>query len=210
MNSQYAFGLSFPAVFVEENFYVCDCNREAHQWVNAWPNWPSFALVLYGDAGSGKSHLGHIWAKKSGASTSGMPDAKTHMGNALVEDIERISDERALLHLINKAKEQGDTLLLTSAMPPKQLPFTLPDLVSRLRALPTAGIAPPDEEALAAVMRKQFADRQMKVQDEVMAYLLPRMERSFAQVSALVESLDAQSLTQRKNLTIPFLKRLGY
>jgi chromosomal replication initiation ATPase DnaA len=213
--TQYALPLSFPVVFDDGNFYLSDCNRDAYQWVTNWPNWPAHALVLYGAAGSGKTHLGHIWARQSKASALSLPGVTlkpdTMRGNWLVEGIDKWKDERSLFHLLNYSKENKTFLLLTSAVAPAQLPFTLPDLTSRLLALPSAGIAEPDDDALAAVMRKQFADRQLKVSDEAVAFLLPRMERSFARVGELVATLDSEALQQQRELTVPFLKKLlGY
>ncbi len=163
-----------------------------------------------GPRGSGKSHLGHIWASHAAArQITAIRNPGLEKGNLLLEDIDQIRDERALLHLLNFTKENSKSLLLTSSLPAEQLPFTLPDLTSRLRALPVASLGQPDDEALAFAMRKQFADRQVKVDEEVIAYLLPRMERSFAQVRELVEQrLDQVALAEKKNLTIPFVKRL--
>ncbi len=59
--------------------------------------------------------------------------------------------------------ERGGSLLLTTPAPPAALPIALADLASRLRALPVAGIAPPDDALLAAVLVKHFADRQLRV-----------------------------------------------
>lgn len=191
--SQYALNITLPPVFSSDNFFVSSCNEEAHRWISAWPNWPAHALLLYGPAGSGKSHLAAIWAARA-------------KGNMLVEDIERITDARQLLHLFNFTKENKASLLFTSAVPAAQLPFTLPDLTSRLLAIPAVAIGQPDDAVLAAAMRKQFADRQMKVDDDVIAYILPRMERSLAKAKDLVELLDREALAGKKSITIPFVK----
>lgn len=185
------------------------CNQEAHQWIMRWPDWSSYAVIVYGPIGSGKTHLGHIWTARAKAQIQPrlISDLK---GNALIDHIETI-EPKMLLHFLNLAKENGWSLLLTSVAAPKKLPFTLPDLTSRLLALPATPIAPPDDEALAAVMRKQFSDRQLKVDEEVIAYIAPRIERSFSKISELVEILDRASLADRKNITIPFVRKtLGY
>jgi len=202
---QFTLPLTLPAVFSADNFFVSDANREAWQWINAWPEWPAHALILYGPPGCGKSHLATIWATKSHATRDPNPAAR---GPRLIENIERLTDERALLHLFNATRENKDALLLTSSVAPAQLPFTLPDLTSRLLGLPHAAIAQPDDELLAAVLRKQFTDRQMKVEDGVIAYIVPRMERSLGEAKELVETLDKAALAERKNITIPFVKNL--
>lgn len=210
--SQYALSLSLPPVFSEANFYVSDCNREAHGWVMRWPDWPANALLLYGPSGAGKTHLGHVWAARARAAVcETAPPADNISGPALVEDIHGAKNERQLLHALNYAAEKRHSLLLTSLLPPAQLPFTLPDLTSRLKALPAVGIAAPDDGALSAALRKQFADRQLKVEDDAIAFLLPRMERSFSGAADMVSRIDTAALAEKRNPTIPFLKRaLGY
>lgn len=209
--SQYAFSLSLPPVFSADNFYLSDSNRVAHRLVTAWPDWPARTLLLHGPAGSGKSHLASIWAQQAHATLThaknGIPGADSIGGNWLLENIEQAKDAAALLHVLNYVRERDQWLLLTSAVPAAQLPLTLPDLTSRLKALPVAAITPPDDEVLAAALRKQFADRQLKVEEEVIAYLLPRIERSFASVQEVVETLDRKALSERKALTVPFVKQ---
>jgi chromosomal replication initiation ATPase DnaA len=210
--SQYALPLTLPTVFSADNFFVSKCNEDAWRWVNAWPEWPAHALILCGPKDCGKSHLGHIWAEKAGAgvimASAITPEKTSHGTGMLVEDIEQSRDERSLLHLFNYAKENKRWLLLTSSVAPQSLPFTLPDLTSRLLAIPSAAIAGADDEVLAGAMRKQFADRQIKVDDDVIAYLLSRIERSLSTVGEMVEKLDRHALAARKGLTIPFVKQL--
>jgi DnaA regulatory inactivator Hda len=208
--SQFILPLSLPPVYTAENFYVSACNEQAHGQVLRWPGWLSHALVVFGENGTGKTHLGRIWAQRAQADV--MEAANLHQftpraGNLLLEDIERAPSQPALLHLFNDMREKGHFLLMTSAVAPAALPFDLPDLTSRLRGASCVSIAAPNDEMLAAALRKQFADRQLKVDDEVVDYLLPRMERSLAGVHALVDALDKHALTQQRSLTIPFVRR---
>ena len=116
--------------------------------------------------------------------------------------------ETTLFHLYNIFKEQGRTLLLTMRMTPSQAEFAVPDLASRLRAAPVASIHPPDEDLLAAVLVKLFHDRQLAVGEDVLAYILPRMERSFAAARDIVEKADQTALAEKRAISIPLLRRV--
>lgn len=204
---QYTLPFTQTARYEESDFFVSSCNETAWRQVTTWPDWKS--LLLVGPEGSGKTHLGFIWATRSSAtiidSRSLRPDTIT--GHCLIENIDS-TNPNALLHAINLCKEQGFSLLLTAQYPAKRLGFTLPDLVSRLAAMPTAIIGAADDEALAGAMRKQFADRQIGVPEEVVQYLLSRCERSYASVAALVHHLDASMWQEKRNLTIAFAREV--
>jgi chromosomal replication initiation ATPase DnaA len=204
--SQLPLSLPLAPVFAEDNFCVSACNEEAHRWIMQWPNWNSHALIIHGASGSGKTHLGHMWAAKARADIN-PESASTLRGNALLENIE-IMDAQTLFHMLNIAKEHTFSLLLTCTVRPTQLPHSLPDLTSRLLALPCIAILPPDDEVISAALRKQFSDRQLKVDDEVIAYIIPRMERSFAKARELVEQIDRASLAEGRHITVPFVKQL--
>ena len=162
--------------------------------------------MLYGPAGSGKTHLAHLWCERSGATlvagdAAALGEPAALVAVVAVDDAER-AGERALLHLYNLCLERGGSLLLTLPRPPAALSTGLADLASRLRALPVASIAPPDDALLAAVLVKHFADRQLRVAPEVFDYLIPRIERSFAAVAALAARLDKHALETGRSVTI--------
>ena len=125
----------------------------------------------------------------------------------VVEDCDRGGlDETALFHLINLARENGRFLLLTGRQPPSRWKVALPDLRSRLLAMPALAIGAPDDQVLAALLVKLFADRQLKVGEEVVAYLLGRMERSFAAAARLVDRLDRAALAGHRAVTVPLAR----
>lgn len=208
--SQFPLPLTLPEIFSAGNFFVSGCNEEAYEAVLNQKNWQSHVLYLYGEQGSGKSHLAHIWKQKTKAVIMPVHDIfpSSVVGNCVVEDIEFCTDERGLLHLFNHCRDIGMKLLLTSGCAPSNLPFALPDLTSRLRGCQVATIYPPDDSLIAGVMRKQFADRQLLVDDEIISYLAARIERTLAKVKTLVEILDKNALSEQKKITIPFVKKL--
>ena len=79
---------------------------------------------------------------------------------------------------------------------------------SRLAALPAVEIAPPDDSLLAAVLVKQFADRQVAVAPEVIAYLAARLERSFAAAAEAARALDEAALAGARAPSIPLAREV--
>lgn len=203
-----------PAVGLED-FFVSASNRAAIELIDRWPNWPAPAIYLTGPEASGKSHLAHVWQLSSkaeivSAARFDMARARQHEGGAIViEDLDRDAeagglDERALFHLINMAREEGFHILFTGVRAPGQIEIALPDLRSRLRALPVITIEAPDEMLLRTMLIKQFQDRQIEVQPNLIEYILPRMERSFKGVGAVVERLDKAALQSGRRITRQF------
>ena len=71
-------------------------------------------------------------------------------------------DERALFHLLNLAREEsGLSCCSRRGRRRRAGRIAVPDLASRLRALPVVALAPPDDALLRAVIVKLFADRQL-------------------------------------------------
>jgi chromosomal replication initiation ATPase DnaA len=177
--------------------------------VDLWPNWPQASVAVVAPARAGKTHLANVWLLRSGAArleaaTLGEADvpAATAHGAVLVEDLHAgIADERALFHLLNAVREHKLTMLLTSRIPPGELEVALPDLRSRLRALPVVTIDPPDEVLLKAVLVKLFTDRQLTVEPELIAYLITRMERSMEAAANIVDAIDRTAMASHRKVT---------
>jgi chromosomal replication initiation ATPase DnaA len=203
---QLLLGFEHEAAFGLEDFLPAACNREALAWLERWPDWPAPALVLHGPPGCGKSHLARIWAARSGARSfdaAALPRFESELPRAAVLDpAEPIADEMALLQLYNRLCEQGGSLLLTARRPVAAWSIPLPDLASRLRAAPAVAIGAPDDDLLAALLVKLFGDRQLAVAEDVIGYLIRRMERSFAAARGLVGALDRCSLQSQRPVTV--------
>ena len=91
---------------------------------------------------------------------------------------------------------------------PSHWPVALPDLASRLKAAEVAHLEAPDDTLLRGVLVKQFADRQIAVDERIIGFMLTRMERSFDAVRMLVDEIDRRALTEKAEITRPFVSRV--
>lgn len=217
---QAALNLPVRSLTGRGDFFTAPANAAAVALIDSFPNGFSGA-VIYGEKGCGKTHLAHLFCETVKEKTGRTPAvgsfeqmektldaAGAERFYAVLENIRGAIDEPALFHLLNMAKGTGGFVLMTSDRPPSGWGLKLPDLITRLKALPCVEISPPDETLMRAVLVKQFADRQLKVAPEVIAYLLTNMERSFAALSAVVQKADELSLERKNAVTVPLIKQV--
>src|SRR5580692_10183105 len=206
---QLAFVLPHAESLTRDNFLEGPANEAGLALIDRWPEWPNRIMLLVGSEGSGKSHLAAIWAEQAGArsisahalSATAVPGALA-TGALVVEDLKSPDvDERALFHLMNLAREEEAFVLITARIPASALQFELRDLRSRLRAVPTVSLLPPDDQLFRALIVKFCADRQLKVDESVVSYLASRIERSYAAARQAVELLDTEALRLGRPVT---------
>jgi chromosomal replication initiation ATPase DnaA len=205
---QLALALDHAESYAREDFLSGPCNEGALTLIDGWPDWPGSAMALVGPEGSGKTHLAMMWAATSGAriiSARALGEAELPSalatGALVVEDAATNADERALFHLLNLGREEKASLLFTARATPAAWQVVIPDLVSRLRALPVVTLQAPDDAMLRAVIVKLATDRQLALDESVVGYLLTRIERSFAAARAAVMALDNEALRQGRPAT---------
>jgi chromosomal replication initiation ATPase DnaA len=206
---QLAFALPHAESLTRDNFLEGPANAAGLALVDSWPEWPNRIMLLVGPEGSGKSHLAAIWAEEAGArsttahalTAAAVPGALA-TGALVVEDLKSSDfDERALFHLMNLAREDGVSVLITARVPPSAFQVELRDLRSRLRAVPTVSLLPPDDQLLRALIVKFCADRQLTIDEAVVSYLVTRIERSYAAARQAVELLDSEALRLGRPVT---------
>ncbi|MEM6637498.1 MAG: DnaA/Hda family protein [Pseudomonadota bacterium] len=212
MTRQLTFELPVRAALGRGDYFVSEANQSALAALENWASWPQGRMALVGPAGAGKTHLAHVWADLSGARVVPAPEilirdplATAAEGPLAVEDAEALagdaSFERGLFHLCNAVTQQGQAILITGREPPARWKTELPDLVSRLSSFAVTRLGPPDDALLAAVLQKQFADRQVAVPENLVPFLVTHMERSFDFARYLVEELDTRALSAGKAIT---------
>lgn len=214
--TQLPLALAHPPQYGRDSFLVGESNVAALAWVDRWPHWPAPIVLLSGPAGSGKTHLAHIWAERSGARLMAAAELSSADPVQLAQGewiaIEDVAPEEVpaaeLFHLINSARESGAGVLITSRAAASQWRIGLSDLRSRLRLAAPAVLLTPDVDLLRKVLVKLFADRQLLVERPVIDYLVVRMERSFSAAGQLVAALDREALARGGPITRPMAARI--
>jgi chromosomal replication initiation ATPase DnaA len=194
--------------FAAIDFREAPSNAAACAWLRRTADWPDRRLAIWGESGRGKTHLLHIWAARTGAvlwsgtGLAALPELPT-AGIAL-DDADAVTDETALLHLLNTAGEARLPILLASPAPPSRWPVRLPDLASRLRAITAVEIGSPEDTLLRTLLARLLAERQLRLPEAVQEWLVQRLPRRASALGDAVGRLDAASLEQRRNITVRF------
>jgi chromosomal replication initiation ATPase DnaA len=202
-----------------EDFLVTPANRRAVEWIDRWPDWPFTALVIAGPAASGKTHLAALWSARADAVPVRLHDSDIEHVAAVaasrpivIDDcdvaVQSAAGQRALLQLYNLVRAAGGHALLTASKPPSAWRIGLADLSSRLNSAMVVTIDPPDDATLSAVALKLFADRQIVVDESVIAYVLSRSERSFAGVAGTVHALDKAAWIGKRPITVALAREV--
>jgi chromosomal replication initiation ATPase DnaA len=216
VNRQLVLDLALRPALGRDDFLVTPSNAAAVAAIDQWPDWPGHAMLLLGPPGSGKTHLAEVFRQRSSAPT-------VEAGKLSIEQVPFFlqtralviencdagpCDERALFHALNVARQSGGHILLTASQPVSGWSLQLPDLISRLNAVPTVLLKQPDDELLRGVLIKHFNDRQIAVNENAITYLSQRIPRSLDSVRAIVAEIDRVALAERAEVTRPFIARL--
>lgn len=176
--------LEIQAIRGASRIVVGEANRVAIEALSDPRRWPFRAAVLVGAPRSGKSLLAR-WFSNCGA------------GDAL--DDAHLTAEPDVFHAWNRAQETQRPLLLTAFSGWKA---QLPDLASRLGGSLQIEIEPPDDELIADLIAAHAEQRGLALGEGAAAYLVPRLERSFAAVEAVVAAIDRISLERQVAATM--------
>jgi len=207
--AQLTLDLPHRAALGAEDFLVSTCNLAAVRLIDAWPDWQDHVQLLIGPVASGKTHLARVWQALSGAEAlepehlaMDVVDGMSAGTPLVVEDADRVAyDEKTLFHLLNLAREKRLFVLLTARSSPNRWPFSLPDLLSRLNAVPAVEIGAPDDALIQTVMLKHFTDRQLDIDPKVLTYLALHVDRSLAAAAAAVAAVDRAALATGRKIS---------
>jgi chromosomal replication initiation ATPase DnaA len=221
MAEQLVFDLPQRAAMGREAFLIADSNREAVALIDGFAQWQNPVQWIYGPRSAGKSHLAAVLAHQCRALTvqaadlGGADIEAVLAGDAayeavIVDGLEGVAkaDEEVLFHLLNFARHMDLKILLLSVQGAGGLQVALPDLASRLKAIAGIALKSPDDTLMRGLLVKLFGDRQLRLEARVIDYLLPRMERDYATMAALVARIDRQALAEKRSITVPMVAEI--
>lgn len=183
--SQIALPLTHSGSNGPESIIIGDSNRAVAEALAASQDWPFGTAILAGPPRSGKSLFARWFA--------------SHTGGGAIDDAHK-KDETEIFHAWNRAREDGYPLLLTVDAGGWEI--SLPDLRSRMGAALQLEIGPPDDEMAAQLMLSHAAQRGLALGEGAPAYLVPRMERSYAAIERIVAEIDRLSLERKVPATM--------
>jgi chromosomal replication initiation ATPase DnaA len=215
-DKQLIFDLTQRPAFGREDFMVTQSNSAALALIDRWPNWTGGGAMIVGPPGSGKTHLVEVFRNQANLAVAAAEQLATGAvpllmaGDAVVVEnaVPGKFDETAFFHLLNLARQHGKLVLVTAATPASLWQIELPDLRTRLQALPVVPILLPDDELLRSVMLKHFHDRQLAIPQSVLNYLVSHMPRSLEAVRHIASEIDRRSMVQRVEITRHFVSEV--
>ena len=155
--------------------------------------YPKF-IYLWGESGSGKSHL------LSACKAPGM---------RVADDVHLLDNDAQidLFNQYNQLKEAGQTLIAAGLHAPTQMGLR-DDLATRLAWGLVYQLHPLNDEEKAQALKQHALERGMKLPDDVTEYCLRYLRRDLPTLMSVLDALDQLSLTVKKPVTVPMLKKL--
>ncbi|MEE9331962.1 MAG: DnaA/Hda family protein [Methylophilaceae bacterium] len=176
--------------------FIIGHNAEALSNINALLSGlaESSFIYLWGAKGSGKTHLLNA-AKASGVD--------------IADDVHLLDNEAqiALFNTYNKLKISGRKLITAGLHAPSQMHLR-DDLATRLAWGLVYQLQPLTDTEKAKALKNHASERGMKLPNEVVDYCLRYLRRDLPTLMTVLDALDEWSLTEKKPVTVPMLKKL--
>ncbi len=179
------------------------------------PNGKKKIINITGEKYCGKTHLSKIFKIKSNAlylysnkiNNNSIKQIKLY-NSIIIEDLDESFDEKLLYSIFNLVEQDNKYLLISSIKPIDTMKFKLPDLVSRLKNCIIAKIEQPDDDLIYAIILKSFSDRQIKLDNKIIDYIIKRIARSYSKMQEFIYKIDELSLKKKKSINFKIIKEI--
>ena len=214
--SQLIFKFPFKTEYYEQDFYVSSNNFSAYKLIESWPNWSSKWVNVYGDSGSGKTHLSKILEKKiknvkilnEVDVTDDVVSKLENLQCLIIDNFSNKIEHKLLYSLLNQSKQLERFILINSSKPLKEYKFHIDDLKSRINSFLYMGIDLPTDELLKVIIIKSFSDKQISLDSKICDYIIKNVERSYDKMIKFLKDVDDLSLSSGKSININLIKKV--
>ncbi len=213
--NQLLLNFNFKKSFNEHDYYVSDSNYFAFNLIDKWPKWEKRILNIHGEKFSGKTHLSKIFQLKSSAIYLNEKDINNEIfkkiklyESIIIDEFSNKIEENLIYSIFNLVDLDSKYLLINTETPLSEIKFKLPDLVSRSKNSLQAKIEPPDDDLIFALILKNFSDRQIKLEKQIIEFIVNRIERSYSKISEFIYKVDELSLKKKKPINLKTVKEI--
>ena len=213
---QLTFKFPFSKKYYEQDFFVSSNNFSAYKLIESWPTWPGKWLNIFGDSGSGKTHLAKILEKKIdkvklvGAKNINSKTVQdlNNLDCLIIDGFKNNIEEKLLYSILNQSKQLDNYILINSISSIKNINFKLNDLVSRINSFLYIGIELPTDDLLKVIISKTLSDKQIRVNPKISDYIINNVERSYEKMFKFLKDVDELSLSTGKSININLIKKI--
>ena len=213
--NQLLLNFNFKKSFNDHDYYVSDSNYFAFNLIDKWPKWEKRILNIHGEKFSGKTHLSKIFQSKSSAIYLNEKDISNEIfkkiklyESIIIDEFSNKFEENLIYSIFNLVDQDNKYLLINTETPLSEIKFKLPDLVSRSKNSLQAKIDPPNDELIFALILKNFSDRQIKLEKQIIEFIVNRIERSYSKISEFIYKVDELSLKKKKPINLKTIKEI--
>ena len=213
---QLTFRFPFSKKYYDQDYYVSTNNFSSFKLIDDWPNWPGKWLNIYGEKGSGKTHLSKILENK--IKKSRIVSANKINNNILqdlnildcliIEDFNNNIDEKLLYTIFNHSKQLDNYVLINSLKSLKDLNFNSKDLKSRINSFIFIGIELPTDDILRVIITKTLSEKQINISPKLIDFIINNVDRSYQKMFKFIKEVDHLSLSTGKSININLIKKV--
>ena len=216
MTNQLVFKFPFKTMYYEQDFYVSKNNFSAYKLIESWPNWPGKWLNVFGETGSGKTHLSKILEKKinkvnildEDEINDSVIQELDNLDCLIIDNFQNKIKEEFLYTFLNQSKQLEKYIVINTKLPLRKMKFKLRDLESRINSFINIGIELPTDDLLQVIISKFFSDKQISINPKISEYIIKNVDRSYDKMFKFIKDIDELSLSSGKSININLIKKI--
>ena len=159
---QLTFKFPFSKRFYKNDYFVSKNNFSAFKLIDSWPNWPGKWLNIFGEQGSGKTHLSKILERKikkaklinANNINDKIIDELNKFDCLIIDEFKNNINENLLYSILNQLKQLDSFILINSETSINKVDLKLDDLKSRINSFVFIGIELPTDDLLRVIITK--------------------------------------------------------